>query len=525
MQLPRTAAAVLPLMLGMGAAHAIEIDLGNPDLAVRWDNSIRYTYAARVTSPDAAIVGNPNTDDGDRNFKKGSTVSNRLDLLSELDVVYQKSFGVRVSGAGWYDNAYEHLDNTSLSTSNTVVDGQQALGLSGNTKHYYLGPSAELLDAFAFVKFDVADMPLNIKVGRHTMYWGEAMLDPIDGLSYGQGPLDIRKQAAMPGTQVKELFVPRSALSGQLQVNPEVSLAAQYFLAWNPIRLPEAGTFLSAADFVQGGQALLLGPGVLLPRGPDGTPNRTGDWGVSARLQPEWMDGTIGLYVRKTADIQPELNITPPLGQYNLVYPSGIHIYGLSLAHPVGSMSLGAEVNFRTNMPLVSEGVGTVGDTWHMVANLLGTIAKTPVFDSAGWLFEMQASGWTKVTAGQDLFKGRSGYVGSDRVSKAYLGFGVSFTPTWFQALPGVDISVPLFVSSGVAGNSAVSGGGYKNTGNYSLGVGADIYQKYTVNLAFSDSFSTRTLDANGVVNASNSPIPATVTDRGFVSLTLKTQF
>jgi len=32
-------------------------------------------------------------------------------------------------------------------------------------------------------------------------------------------------------------------------------------------------------------------------------------------------------------------------------------------------------------------------------------------------------------------------------------------------------------------------------------------------------------MGADGVIDAGHSPIPATVTDRGFVSLTLKTQF
>jgi len=525
----RAAVAVLPVALGMGAAQAFEIDSGNPDVVIRWDNSVRYTYGIRAQGQNPMIINNPNVDDGDRNFKRGATVANRVDLLSEFDVVYQKSFGGRLSGSAWYDAAYEHLDNTSVSTSNHLQNGQQALGLSETTKRYYLGPSGELLDAFVFGKFDLGSSPLNIKLGRHTLFWGEAMLSAIHSLSYGQSALDIRKAAAIPGTEIKELFLPRNQLSAQLQVNPEVSLAAQYFLAWNPIRLPQAGTFLTAADFMHGGESMLgpFGPfpGPLV-RAADVTPKQTGDWGVSARVQPEWLQGTVGVYYRKTADIQPELNVFPPGGFYNHVYQSGIKIVGASLSKALGDLSLGAEVNYRTNMPLVSDGVGVKGNTWHAVANLMGSIAGTAAFDSAGWLAEVQWNRLGKVTNDPtNIFRGRDGYTGVDKATRDFVGLAVSFTPTWFQVRPGVDLSLPLFVSGGLVGNSVVSGGGYKKASNYSVGVNADVDQKYSVKLAYTGATSPYKLDANGVVDAAHSPIPATTTDRGFVSLTLKTQF
>jgi hypothetical protein len=211
---------------------------------------------------------------------------------------------------------------------------------------------------------------------------------------------------------------------------------------------------------------------------------------------------------------------------YNHVYQSGINIVGVSLSKAVGDLSLGTEINYRTNMPLVSEGIGVKGNTWHVVANLMGSIPGTALFDSAGWLAEAQWNRLGKVTNDPlNLFKGRDSYVGSDKVTKDFVGIAVSFTPTWFQVRPGVDLSLPLFISGGLVGNSVVSGGGYKNAFNYSAGLSADVDKKYSVSLAYTGSMSPRTMDANGVINAGNSPIPATVTDRGFLSVTLKTQF
>lgn len=46
------------------------------------------------------------SDEGDYSFNKGQMVAKRIDLLSEVDIIYKKSFGARVSGTAWYDGAY-----------------------------------------------------------------------------------------------------------------------------------------------------------------------------------------------------------------------------------------------------------------------------------------------------------------------------------------------------------------------------------------------------------------------------------
>ena len=99
-----TIAAAILAMAPLGVAHTFQFDTGNEDLEVRWDNTVRYNLADRVNSQNDALLKSPNNDDGNRNFDKG-IVSNRLDVLSEFDVVYQKRYGFRLSAAGWYDNA------------------------------------------------------------------------------------------------------------------------------------------------------------------------------------------------------------------------------------------------------------------------------------------------------------------------------------------------------------------------------------------------------------------------------------
>ena len=155
------AAAVCAAMCG--SAGAIEINTGKEDIQLRWDNTFRYNLGRRIEGQEQAFLRNPNFDDGDRNFGGKSLVNNRLDLLSEMDLIYQRKHGLRLSAAGWYDNAYDgHFDNTSLATSNHLANGNPAtpaFGLSDYAKRYYRGPSGEMLDAFVFTSFDVGRCP------------------------------------------------------------------------------------------------------------------------------------------------------------------------------------------------------------------------------------------------------------------------------------------------------------------------------------------------------------------------------
>jgi hypothetical protein len=93
------------LVLCSQAAHAFDIDTGNPDFKLRWDNTIKYSAAWRTQNPSSKLTEGQvalNQDDGDRAFKKG-LISNRTDILSELDLSFQ-DFGARLSGAAWYDS-------------------------------------------------------------------------------------------------------------------------------------------------------------------------------------------------------------------------------------------------------------------------------------------------------------------------------------------------------------------------------------------------------------------------------------
>ncbi len=558
-----TALIVASVLAASSSVNAFEIPTGNDDVKLRWDNTFRYTLSQRLKGQNRDILNSPQNDDGDRNFDVG-IVSNRLDILSELDMAYKRNYGVRFSGALWYDPGYRaSLDNRSPSTSNHLENGAPATGLGSYTKDRFAGPSGELLDAFAFAKVVAGEVPINLRVGRHTVYWGESMFayGGNNGISYGQSPVDLGKALAQPGIELKELFRPLNQVSVQVQPTTTLTLAGQYYLQWESNIWPEAGSYLGMIDpYMNGGESVWT-PGGPIRNGGDITPKSARDWGLAARWSPEWLDGTLGFYYRNFSDKGPQLLIDAShagpttMPTYRLAYSSDIDLFGISLAKNILGVSVGSEISYRRNMPLFSnEGAnapvvgipgspvpgsgdtaGARGDTMHALINFLGLVSKTPLFDSASWITEFTYSRWNRVSQGNQYFLGRDGYTGLDRVTKDNVTGAILFAPQWFQVLPGVDLTMPLSVASGLYGTSAIKGGGARGNGSYSAGLSFDVFAKYKVDLTYAAFFGNYGVDATGGIpgpgdaaagaRTGAGDIYGLLKDRDLLSLTIKGTF
>jgi hypothetical protein len=179
------------------------------------------------------------------------------------------------------------------------------------------------------------------------------------------------------------------------------------------------------------------------------------------------------------------------------------------------------------------------------LANVLGTISKTALFDAASWAGELTWSRWDKVRSGENLFSA-VGFAGCSTLTgvplgefggcatKNYTGASVAFTPTWYQVLPGVDLSLPSTYSRGLHGNAATVFGGNEGLGNFGVGIGADIQQKYRIDLRYSGYFGRYTTNsaalpvpgcAIGTCVAAQNGFTTLLRDRDFLSLTFKTTF
>lgn len=549
------AAAIAALVLAAAPAQAFEFDTGNPDLTVRWDNTPRINLGWRVESRDDLIGNNPLYDEGTYSFDRGDLVAGRVDWFTELDVIWQKRFGGRVSAQAWYDGAYGNYgrSNPRFAAIASYVGNRY----TDYTRDLYRGADAEFLDAFVFGRFDLGEVPLTVKLGRHSLYWGESLFvnGNLNSIAYAQNPLDLQKGFATPGAEAKELFRPLTQLSGQAALTDELTVMAQYFFEWDSFRFPEGGTFLGPVDFAFRGpqRQFLPGPLGFANNGGNINPDEMGDFGLGARWSPEWLDGTLGFYYRNYSDKLPQLLLTKVgrgTSQYNLVYGDDISLYGISLAKNIGGVSVGAELSYRANTPLNAvplgnasaagvlpggETAGPRGNTANGLVNVLGVIPKTELFDAATWAGELVWAHLVSVRSGANLFMGE-GYGGCAATATApaknkwdgcttdnYFGASAAFTPIWYQVFPGVDLSAPMAIFGGLKGNAPTVFGGNQGSGNYAIGLGADVVQKYRFDLKYIDYFG-HTKDNGTMVTAQNG-FTTLLKDRGSVYLTFKTTF
>jgi hypothetical protein len=497
-----------------GQAYAFEVT-GDGDLAVRWDNTLKYSAMRRLKDPSPGLTNPPpgnlagkNFDDGDRNFNKG-LVSSRLDLLSELDVTYKGSAGVRLSGAAWYDAVYNRSnDNNSQATVNSA---SVPAGEFTDATRRIMGNKAELLDAFVFGHGDLGGLASSGRFGKHTVLYGETLFFGSNGIAGGQAPVDVIKALSVPNSQFKEILMPVEQLSGQIQVTSNVSVAGYYQLKWKKARIPASGSYFSNFDPVDaGGEQGYLFTGAPAPFGPLTTITRatsdikakdSGQGGLQLRLRPENMDVDLGFYAIRYHEKTPQFYIYP-LGAaapipalaalphtYKLVYPENISSFGTSFSTVLGDANVAGELSMRRNTPLVSRlalltpaqaltadndtnPAYAVGNSAHLNLSAMTTLPQTALWEGG---FAMVEVGWnrrTSITKNPEML--------DLNVERDAWGFRFVVEPAYYQVLPGLDISIPIGLGYNPRGKSSVvSGfnGGVDKGGDVSIGINGE-YEK-----------------------------------------------
>ncbi|WP_075790694.1 DUF1302 domain-containing protein [Massilia putida] len=538
----RVPAAISLVFAGTcGVAHAASFDTGNPKLEIRWDNTIRYNGGWRMEKVNPAFYGSAANDETEGRFKRGDMMLNRVDLLSELDVVWDGNFGGRVSATGWADGAYSsHSERNPALTS---AGNYQNDRYNSYAKRYIVGPSGEILDAFVFGRLDLGATTLNLKLGQHNVYWGESSYSVGNSIAYSQGAVDSIKAATSPGAEAKELYLPRRQLSAQMTVNDELSIGAQYAFSWSPFRLVPGGTYFATGDATRSDFAA---PGVA--NGPDLRPGNSGDYGVMLRYSPAVLGGTVGLYYRKFDEKLPwAFTQLAPTRQVRFNFARDTELLGISLARTLGSVSVGSELSVRKNTALNStttvvtptNGVGPSyeavegarGDTLHGLVNGSWLLPRTALWQGGALAGEINFSHLMRVTKNPGRFNGE-GYAcpaGRDRSdgcsTKNAVGTNITFSPSWPQAFAGWDVSMPTSLAYQIYGNGAALGGGNEDAMTWSLGLAATLYSRYDFAIKYVDGKARyKTNPATGLVSTTNGS-GAIQSDHGWLSVTFKTTF
>ncbi len=447
--------------LAASSAGAVNIDTGNPELSLRWDTTLKYSLATRLKAPEAALIANPNADDADRNFSKGM-VSNRADLFTEVDAIWQGGWGARVSAAAYHDQTYnDSNDNPGFAGGafpNQLSVPANAFPDATRRLH---GRKAEVLDAFAFGKFMLGDMSATVRVGRHSLLWGESLFFGGNAISGGQQPVDVVKLLSVPNTQFKEAIRPVPQVSTQLVINSNVSLGAYVQTGWQSNRTPAVGSYFSNNDLgVDGAEAILLGPGAVAVRQADRNPKSSGQAGLQLRLRAGETD--YGLYAINFHSKIPQLvaliGMTPvgpaPVGYY-LAYQQDIKALGASASRSVGDFNVAIEASLHQNQDLAStQGVDlsaiapvpptnvtgnpgyAVGNTAHLNLSTVAALGPSLLWKEATLFGEIA---WNRV-----LSVTKNAAAMDPRGTRDGVALRALLEPTYRGVADGLDVGVPI---------------------------------------------------------------------------------
>ncbi len=551
--------AVAALLAGAGApARSADEPEAGDGLKVNWTNTVRYGAAFRVKAQDPALLAHPNGDDGDRNFGKG-LISNRLELLSELDAVSSRGFGARVSAAGWYDSVYNrHNDNPGFAGGAFPNQTSVAFNEFPKATRDLYGRRVELRDAFVFGKADVGGMPMNVRLGQHALVWGESLFFASNAIAGGQSAFDIGRLLADPTAQAKEFVLPVPQLSAQLQVTPAFTLGGYVQFRHRANRLPAVGSYFSVTDVVgEGAERLFTGPGSAVPRDGDLKPSNSGQFGLQARWRVAETD--LGLYAIRFHDKDPQ-QVTrlgliaipggpPPFvapTSYYLGYHEATTAIGASASRSFGDVNVAVEGSLRRNQSLASSGHAAdasalappgvvaasdnrdnpayaVGKTAHLNVSTIWSLQPSALWREALFIGEVA---WNRL-----LSCTKSCAALDPNATREALSLRLVFEPQYRQVLPGLDLGVPVGLGYTPKGSRSVIGPfAYpaENGGDFTIGLNGTYEQVWRVNLAYTKFFGrTGTL----LDLPANPATPPSFTyqqsrkDRDFVSLTVRRSF
>lgn len=307
----KVVSGIVPLAVALlvsGAAQAVDFANSSGTVTGSWDTTLSYGQAWRIQDPDCNLIAtadggcgrSPNIDDGNLNYRD-DLFSRAFKAVTEVSV-QRGNFGAFVRGSALYDAQVmdHHTDRTRLSK-----DAEDLVG-----------KYVRLLDAFAYARFNLGSMPAEFRLGRQVVSWGESTF-----IQNGLNVINHFDVSALrvPGSEIKEAFLPQEMAVFNLQLNDRLSTQLIYLLDWNDTRPEPAGSYFSTNDFaVPAGQRVILGFGAFsdqgvdfrplggpvipdfqnVPRGDTRHPKNSGQFGINFKLYlPDFGQGTeLGFY-------------------------------------------------------------------------------------------------------------------------------------------------------------------------------------------------------------------------------------
>jgi hypothetical protein len=398
----------------LAAAHdatAFQFDTPVDGLEASLDSVLEYSTMYRTAKAERIVRDGQNVfanaNDGSEYYGRG-VVANEFKLTSELNLRYGDA-GVLVRGSAWYDT--QIMDRPPSGGDNPLRNTESDRRYPSDLRNR-VGHGARLLDAFLYGGYEWNGLPVNVRLGRQVINWGEGIYY-ADGLNVAN-PVDVGR-IVLPNASLKEALLPSNMVSVQMGLGDSVSLESFYGLEWRGNQLMPAGAFLNNSDiFGKGTHGPIVDlreelasvgvPESLVPgvNGVDGVvaaarygrerdARDSGQYGIALRYMAEALNNTeFSLYYLNYHSKVPFLSVRPgasfgcsqggggrfadlcavaralapesvPLVDglamldgttYDLVYPEDIRLLGFTASGNLADTNLALELTWRPNAPL-----------------------------------------------------------------------------------------------------------------------------------------------------------------------------
>ncbi len=398
-------ALVVAMAFSASSAHAVDFNFGeDDDILLQINSQLDIGSSWRLGDADPRFIGKTNggtgatstTDDGNLNYGKHDAYSQIIKGVHDIQLS-KGDFGAFVRFKYWYDYALEEGDVNHGNSGNAYVPNTPLSdeGFENNTKF----SGATLLDAYVYASFDLGETPVDIRLGRQVVSWGESTF--IQGGMNSSNPFDV---AALrrPGADLKEGILPVGMLYGNVGLTENLSVEAFYQYEWEKTQIDGCGTYFSGADFAASGcNYVSVGPlgdqaglaaGFAAERIADVEPDDGGQYGLAARYYAEALNDTeFGIYYMNIHSRLPLINtvrtnIPPTYAEitgddianspvfvpkaldptggafsaqnpgYDIEFPEDLKFYGVSFATNVGGVALSGEASYKPDTPVQISG-------------------------------------------------------------------------------------------------------------------------------------------------------------------------
>lgn len=387
-KLPLASAIALAIAL---PAQAVQFDIGQYNVTV--DSTLSLGTTMRTEDADPGILHPGNfaggqgqsgvADDGNLNYDSGDLTSLVFRGIHDISVAGDRH-GAFVRFNYWYDDVLENADVAHGHTATNYFPDRQLDTDSFDS--YSAGSGARLLDAFVYTNFELGTAPVDLRVGRQVLSWGESTF--IQNGINSINPADVNA-IRRPGAEVREALLPVGMVSLSAGITDSLSLDGFVGFEWDNTKLDGCGSFFSTVDILGGPgcNKVTLNPevapgrflsdresveaGAYITRAADEDASDSGQFGISARYYSMDLDTEFGFYFINVHNTQPIIsaydwvepawdspedwaagnistaNVASQGPQYFAEWPEDNEIFGASFSTTLGVWSWSGEVSYR----------------------------------------------------------------------------------------------------------------------------------------------------------------------------------